>query len=121
MSAPAAETCECGVVSRGLVDGRCASCRERDARGTLLVELRCRCGKTVNLPGLFHLTKMGTLRAQGSAEGWYVDGGRTCCPDHHPDPLPSPQMETWREYDRRGVEEDQEHEARQRKEERVRV
>lgn len=28
-----AERCECGVVSRGLVNGKCADCRDRESAG----------------------------------------------------------------------------------------
>lgn len=64
------------------------------------------------------LTKMSVLRLQCGLPGWYVDGGRVLCAEHAPDPLPSPQLETWTEYDRRAVEDDQDHEvyvARERK------
>lgn len=57
------------------------------------------------------LTKMTVLRWQGPLPGWYVDGSKVLCPDHAPRPLPAPQLETWTEYDRRGVEDDQDHEA----------
>lgn len=68
------------------------------------VELTCQaeepCHASVVLEMIYlRLTKRGVLRLMGNSRGWYVDGALALCPRHLPDPLPSPQRETWSEYD----------------------
>ena len=80
---------------------------------TLVITLRCdECGTSIESRPFSRLTKMGSYRLSGWGHGFYIDGGKVLCPEHVPDPMPLPQIETWGEYDRRVIEDEQEEEAR---------
>lgn len=68
------------------------------------VKLTCNgCERTASVKSYFTLTRVGTLRVEGYADGWYVDGRGALCPDCKPADPPAVQSEPWDEYDRRSV------------------